>query len=81
MPIQNKLAALSDAVEQVSSLIDENEALLDEVRQLRADIREARAYAAGTAKAYAFLSQRMHRWLLVPGIVDALAAHGEPNDL
>lgn len=81
MPVPNKLAALTDAIEQVSNLINENEALLDEVARLRADLIEERASVADAAKAYAKLSQRMHRWLLVPGVVDALTAYGEPNDL
>lgn len=76
MPIQNKLAALHDAAEQVSNLIDENEALLSSVRGLRTERDSARKAQAQAEAAYERLSQRMHRWLLVPGVVDALKNAG-----
>lgn len=81
MPIQNKLAALHDAVEQVSNLIDENDALISEVRHLRSSLNKERDLCMKTEAAYDALSQRMHRWLLVPGVVDALKAAGVSDDL
>jgi len=74
MPIQNKLAALSDAVEQVSNLIDENEALISEVRELRERLKDAEKRASLYETAYDSLSARLHRMLLVPGVVEALRA-------
>ena len=81
MPVQNKLAALHDAVEQVSNLIDENEALLSSVRRLRTERDAARKAQAEAQAAYDTLSQRMHRWLLTPGVVDALKNAGVSDDL
>lgn len=81
MPIQNKLAALHDAAEQVANLIDENDALISEVRHLRSSFKKERDICMKTEAAYEQLSQRMHRWLLVPGVVDALKNAGVSDDL
>lgn len=81
MAIQNKLAALKDAVEQVSNLIHLNEALISEVQELRERLKDAEKRASSTGAAYDSLSGRLHRMLLVPGVVEALRAAEASGDV